>query len=328
MLRTPVALILFNRPEMTGRVMREIAKARPARLFLIGDGPRPHRPEDAEKCAAARAAAEDLVDWDCEVLTNYSESNLGCGRRPATGIDWLFEHAEQAIIFEDDCVPHPTFFPFCDELLERYEDDQRVFQIAGNKLQFGSRRGSNSYFFSVHNICNGGWATWRRAWRHYDYAVKLWPTLRSSSWLTNALGDDQRALQSWREKFDEAYEKSQEVDFWDYQWTFACWAQKGLTAIPNSQLLSNIGYGEEATHTTWAGDRWANLPTAAMTFPLRHPEEVYPHAEADRFFVKNILPVWPPRRSRLRQIVSSVTPPPVRKAISFLRSSGHARKVI
>src|SRR5262249_54066021 len=133
---TAVAVIVFNRPEVTARVVNEIARAQPSRLFVIADGPRDDRPGEAEKCAATREVIE-RVDWSCEVLKNYSDVNLGVGFRPATGIRWVFEHVDRALIFEDDCVPNQTFFRYCDELLEKYRDDERVMHISGDNWNFG-----------------------------------------------------------------------------------------------------------------------------------------------------------------------------------------------
>ena len=186
-LRTPVLIIIFNRPDTTRRVFAEIAKARPATLLIAADGPRVDRPEDLDRCAAARRVVEQ-VDWDCDVRAHYSDVNLGCGRGPATAITWAFEQVQEAIVVEDDCLPHPTFFRFCDELLERYREREQVMHICGNSLRWFSdddtrsaeRAGTTerlSYWFSWHNVCGGGWATWRRAWRHFDLEVKLWPEL-------------------------------------------------------------------------------------------------------------------------------------------------------
>jgi len=175
MLRTPVVLIIFNRPPTTERVFAEIAKARPQKLFVVADGPRPERSGEAEKCAAARAVI-DRVDWECEVLRNYAEVNLGCRQRPPTGISWVFEQVAEAIILKDDCVPHPTFFRFCEELLEKYREDERVMHISGSNFQPGYTRGPFSYYFSRFNPI-WGWASWRRAWQHYDLNMKLWAEL-------------------------------------------------------------------------------------------------------------------------------------------------------
>jgi hypothetical protein len=319
--QTPVALIIFNRPHTTERVFAEIAQAKPPKLFVIADGPRPDRLGEAEKCVATRAII-DRVDWECEVFKNYSEVNLGCGRRPATGISWVFEQVEEAIILEDDCVPHPTFFRFCEELLERYRDDERVMHIAGNNFQFGRRRTPFSYFLSWHNIC-WGWASWRRAWQHFDMGVKLWPPFRDTSWLLDIVGDA-RAAQYWQKVFDQAYASKGNVEYWDYQWTFTCWAQNGLSILPNTTLISNIGFGEGATHTKSSRDIRRNLPTTEMSFPLRHPPYVVRNREADQFFIEQVvLPRSPKQLSvyrKLRRKFSALIPDPIRKPISYLLS--------
>ena len=158
-----------------------------------------------EKCAAARDVIE-RVDWDCEVMKNYSDVNLGCGNRPASGISWVFEHVEDAIILEDDCVPHPSFFPFCAELLEKYRQDTRVMHIGRSYFLNDPIPASHSYYFSVFNIANGGWATWRRAWRYFDLQCKLWPILKDTRWIAH-LEDDDRAGRFWARQFEMAYRK-------------------------------------------------------------------------------------------------------------------------
>jgi hypothetical protein len=287
-----VALIIFNRPDLTGRVFAEIAKSKPSKLLVIADGPRPDRPDDVAKCAAARAII-DRVDWDCDVIKNYSDDNLGCGRRPATGITWVFEQVTSAIILEDDCVPHPSFFRFCDELLSKYERDERVVQISGNFHQFGYKRGQGSYFFSRWNVCAGGFATWRRAWRHFDMSISDWPRLRETSWLEHAAGE-RRAAEFWRPVFDQIHAAKGEIDIWDFQWVFACMVQNGLSIIPNTGLLSNLGFRPDGTHTR-KPSRWANLPVAEMTFPLRHPPYVMADAKADHHFTEHVLLKTDPR---------------------------------
>jgi hypothetical protein len=281
-LRTPVALIVFNRPDTTRRVLAEIAKAKPPQLLLIADGPRADHPEDEEKCAATRAVLE-AIDWDCEVLRNYAEVNLGCGRRPATGFEWVFQNVDEAILLEDDCVPHPTFFRFCDELLERYRDEKRVMMISGNNFQGGRKRTPHSYYFSRYTH-TWGWATWRRAWCHFDLEFKLWPQLRETGWLREVLGDE-RAAAFWRNAFDDLDNTS---DVWDYQWAFACWVQNGLAILPKSNLVTNIGWSADATHTRDPRNPSANLPVVPMEFPLSHPGYMAPEAAADRFTFEHI----------------------------------------
>ncbi|MEW6491011.1 MAG: glycosyltransferase family 2 protein, partial [Cyanobacteriota bacterium] len=164
-MKTPVVFIIFNRPDTTQKVFEAIRQAHPPLLFVIADGPRPNKPGEDQKCAATRAII-DQVDWDCEVLTNYSEINLGCERRVSSGLNWVFDTVEEAIILEDDCLPHPTFFSFCEELLDYYRNDQRVMVITGQNVQFGRKRTDYTYYFSRYNHC-WGWASWRRAWRSY-----------------------------------------------------------------------------------------------------------------------------------------------------------------
>jgi hypothetical protein len=285
-MRAPVALIIFNRPDVTSRVAETVAKARPSRVFVVADGPRPDRPGEAEKCTATRAVIE-RIDWPCEVVKRYSEVNLGCGRGPASGIGWVFEQTDRAIILEDDCLPHPTFFRYCDDLLELYGDDDTIMQIAGSNFQHDHKRGDASYFFSCFKIC-WGWATWRRAWKHMDMSMKLWPELRDTSWLINLVGNAE-AAQYWAVKFEDAWRAGGAIDYWDYQWLFATWVQNGLCTMPNVNLISNIGFSEDATHTTWKESKWANLPLEEMQFPLQHPSRILPDKEADDFFVQEVL---------------------------------------
>ena len=324
-MRAPVALIVFNRPDLTARVAKVVAKAAPPRLFVFADGPRADQPGDAEKCDATRAIIDQL-DWPCEVVKRYSDVNLGCGRGPATGLDWVFEQTERAIILEDDCLTHPSFFHYCDELLERYGDDERIMQIAGSNFQCGHKRGTASYFFSRFKIC-WGWATWRRAWRHMDMGVKLWPALRDTPWLADLVGDAQ-AAQHWAGKFESAHRAGGQIDYWDYQWLFATLAHDGLCVMPNVNLVSNIGFGEEAKHTKWTGSRWAKLPLEEMPFPLQHPPNVSRDVLADDFFIREVLlnDLSPTegavRRAlkRARQAYAATIPKPARTLLRNLRT--------
>jgi hypothetical protein len=303
-MHTPVALIIFNRPHHTARVFAEIAKARPERLFLIADGPRPDRPEDVQRCAAVRDIVA-RVDWPCQVERNFAERNLGCGRRPGSGISWVFEQVDAAMILEDDCVPDPTFFRFCEDLLEKYREDERVMNIGGTNWQCPPPRTESSYFFSIFNI-TWGWATWRRAWQYYDPAVRLWPEFRDTSWLLD-LVRDAHVAQMFAHAFECAYAAQGELDFWDYQWTFTCWAHHGLSILPTTALVENVGFGPEATHTTWMGDVRARLPKGTMGFPLRHPATMVPDRAADQYIIERVIlpqvrPQQPSILDRLRRL--------------------------
>ena len=279
-LKTPVAFIIFNRPETTKKVFAEIAKARPPRLLVIADGPRADHPDDAEKCAAVRAII-DGVDWDCEVLTNYSDVNLGCKRRVSSGLDWVFDTVDDAIVLEDDCLPHPTFFRFCEEMLEKYRDDERIAMISGNNFQFGRKRTGYSYYFSRYTHI-WGWASWRRAWENYDVDMKMWPEIRDGGWLEDLLRA-KRSVWYWKYKFENAYKGK--IDTWDYQWTFSCWIQNALTVIPNVNLVSNIGFDMNAVHTK-VKNKFAEMKIEPMSFPISHPYYILRDSKAD-FFVEN-----------------------------------------
>ena len=294
-LRTPVVFMIFNRPEMTKMVFEEIRKARPSKLLVIADGPRLDKPGEVQRCTAVRSIVES-IDWDCEVLKDYSEVNLGCGRRVASGLNWVCSIVEEAIILEDDCLPHPTFFLFCQESLERYRHDPRIMTISGNNFQFGKQRTDYSYYFSRH-FHMWGWATWRRVWQNYDFTMKLWPEVRDEKWLFDIFGSMQadfqdnqqpfnilggtRAAESWHRKFEGTY--TGEIDTWDYQFYFQCLVQNGLHVLPHVNLVSNIGFGPQAIHTKDSNSKFANVPIEAMSFPLNHPNFMIRNAWADEY---------------------------------------------
>ena len=191
-------------------------------------------------------------------------------------MDWICNTVEEAIILEDDCLPHPTFFRYCEELLEYYRDDQRVMHISGDNFQYGHKRTKDSYYFS-HYTHVWGWASWRRAWQNYDVEMKSWKTVKDGNWLADILKDRESILY-WENTFQSVYEGK--ADSWSNQWLFACWLQSGLSILPNVNLVSNIGFGIEATHTTKKG-KLASIPTEAMDFPLQHPLFIVRDTQAD-----------------------------------------------
>lgn len=315
-LTTPVAFFIFNRPDATERVFAEIARAKPRRLLVVADGPR--STSEAERCFAARAVIEQ-VDWDCEVLTNFSEVNLGCKRRVASGLDWVFDHCDEAIILEDDCLPHPTLFRYCAELLEKYRGDERVMMISGDS--FLGERDTNGYsYYFGYCFHIWGWATWRRAWRHYDVDMKLWPELKETAWLSDILVRED-LVNYWRNIFDKVFAGG--FDTWDYQWFYTCWSQHGLAIIPNVNLVRNIGFGEMATHTRDFVSTMADIPAAEIPFPLRHPQGMLRDREADILTVTRIWP-WVVERRGLYHILRRkwfcALPIPVQRSFIFLRA--------
>ncbi len=319
MLETPIAFFIFNRPDLTNRVFEEIASVKPVRLLVVADGPRSE--EETERCAAARAVI-NRIEWPCEVMVNFSDANLGCKRRLSSGLDWVFEHCKEAIILEDDCLPHPSFFRFCVELLEKYRHDERVMMVSGTNLQSGRRPSEYSYYFSRYGHV-WGWACWRRAWRYYDVDMALWPWLRRTSWLRKTLGDRPASVY-YRDIFDRVF--AGVIDTWDYQWIFTCWTRGGVSITPSVNLVSNIGFGGSAHHTKEADSVFARRPAGEMVFPLRHPPSAVPDMEADHLTFEQQIP----RKQRrligpLRRTVSAWLPAPVRMAITWLRGSHGSR---
>lgn len=276
MTNSPILLLIFNRPKTTAFVMEAIRAARPLRLYVAADGPR-DRPGEAERCGEARDIAT-AVDWPCAVKTLFRPQNLGLCEAVSSAITWFFESEEEGIILEDDCVPCSTFFRYCGELLERYRHDRRVMCISGDNLQRGRDVDQFSYYFSRCMHC-WGWATWRRAWALCDRNMELWPELREAGML-KAWSDGYAPFeQYWTKIFDSV--ASGAINSWAYRFLFSCWAQSGLTCLPRTNLVANVGFGSEATNTGDAGSWLSNMPVIDIDFPLRHPPFVYRNVEAD-----------------------------------------------
>ncbi len=285
-LKTPVALFVFKRPDTTRRVLDAIAKARPVRLLLVADGPRSDKPGEVEACRQVRDIVT-RVDWPCEVLKNFSESNLGCGERMISGLNWVFSLVEEAIILEDDCLPDLSFFSFCQELLEKYRGDSRIAYISGDDLVTRFREPNNSsyYFSRIGGIW--GWATWRSEWQRYDRRLEDWPELKRQRILSEVF-DMPKAAKFWTEIFDSMHEK-RGPDTWDYQWLYTNLKNNSLAIIPNVNLVTNLGFGNDATHTT-EGDSRFEIAATAMAFPLKHPSSFIPLRSLDRHRVQDMLP--------------------------------------
>jgi hypothetical protein len=277
-MRSPVLFLVFNRPEPTARVFEAIRAVKPPRLYVAADGPRKARAGEAERCALTRQVAT-AIDWECELKTLWREENLGCKQAVSRAIDWFFEHEEEGIILEDDCVPGASFFRFCDELLEYYRSDPRVGVITGDNFQFGRRYGPASYYFSRYTHI-WGWASWRRTWKHYDRDAKVWPGFRDNGGLERLLGSRRRAIRHLREALDRVHGGL--IDTWDYQLNLAVWAQGMVSVIPQCNLVRNIGFGDGATHTNSAS-KFADIAVEEMEFPLHHPTTFDTCAAADDY---------------------------------------------
>lgn len=269
----PVAMIVFNRPLPTARTFEAIRQARPRQLLVIADGPRPGNAGDAANCPEVRRIVS-AVDWPCDLQVNFAEVNLGLKERVNSGLSWVFDQVDRAIIIEDDCVPDPSFFPYCEELLERYRDDERVMSISGDNFQLGGSVFPHSYYYSRFMHC-WGWATWRRVWKLHDPSMPFWPELKQDGWLESFILDEGERGH-WHRMFDAVY--TGQVNTWDFQFCYTILRHHGLNILPAVNLVSNIGFGADATHTVQPSP-FENLPAQALPFPLTHP----PHMVRDFF---------------------------------------------
>ena len=278
---SPIAYVIFNRPRHTRKTFAAIRKEKPTKLFIIADGPRLGHSTDVERCREVREIVEH-IDWPCEVYRNYADTNLGLKRRVSSGLDWVFKQVDHAIVLEDDCLPHPDFFSFCEALLYRYANDERVWVITGNNFQNGQKRGTAAYYFSKFPHC-WGWATWKRAWRHYQGDLPFWPDWSSTKdWLLKLPDSVERKY--WSNIFDRA--KGGKFDSWAYPWLGCVWYHNGLTATPNVNLVTNIGFGSEATNTIVEAER-EGLPVSSLG-PMSHPFKVEQNIAADLYVFKHV----------------------------------------
>jgi hypothetical protein len=292
----PVLLTLFNRPDKTRAVMDNLRLIKPKRLFVAADGPRRNNPHDGEKCRLARQEATN-VDWDCDVKIRFLDDNIGCDPAVSSAIDWFFQEVEYGIILEDDCLVHPHFFTFCGELFDRYSDDQRIMQIA-SLSPYEARQHPYDYHFSRMFRCSGGWGTWRRAWKHFTSDMQRYSDADAQSFL-KAYYPDHAAYTQLYGKFLEF--KKGSFNNWDFQWNFACYAQNGLSIVPENNLMVNIGYDAEGTHTQKSDPVFGSLQSRPLQFPLRHPTFVYADSHPEKSLERKIFRSLP-LKSRCRYV--------------------------
>jgi hypothetical protein len=301
---TAVLFLVFNRPDETVRSFAAIRAARPSRLYVAADGARAARAGEAERCAEVRRIAT-AVDWPCEVHTLFRDDNLGCRRAVGGALDWFFDAEPEGIVLEDDCVAGPDWFRFAEAMLDRYRDDERIMCVSASHFHGDAHQPPASYFFSRYNHC-WGWASWRRAWRLYDPDMRDWPRLRSTAWLRQ-LGDGSTAFAHYWTRVFDAVAAQRGIDSWAYRWTFACWKQGALTVLPARNLVSNLGFTMESTHTGADSALKDATPLESLDFPLRHPAEVVRDRAADLWTDRHIY------RIGLRSLVRGMAVDAVRR---------------
>jgi hypothetical protein len=309
-----VLFLAFNRPELLERVVKNLSSGGKRKVFASIDGPREDHPGEAERCARVREIVE-AIDWASELQVKAERTNLGCGPAVSSAISWALSTEPEIIVVEDDTLPDPSFLLFCDELLERYRDDERVMQIAGTNWGATSGRyGGSSYAFTSFAPI-WGWATWRRAWELYDYTLDSWPRVKTSGLASGMAVSD---------RFRRLLERDWDLvraggGTWDHQWQYAVMRHHGLSVSPAANMVINIGQGANATQQRGESDRIvSSFKLQAIEFPLRHPPEVArsPSVESvfERVYWQKFGPLGRLYRSmtneRMRRVLRPVVPPP------------------
>jgi hypothetical protein len=280
---TPVVIVAFNRPDTVLRLINCLRPIKPKNIYLIVDGPRKERVDDYENCKKVISLLES-IEWPCNINRNYSPVNLGCRNRFNSGLDWVFSNVESAIILEDDCLPHPDFFPYCEELLDLYKNDGRLWMISGNNFQSENWRGDSSYYFSRYTHI-WGWATWRRAWIKNDQELTFWPSWQGTNdW--KSFWPSKNEASYWEEIMNATHAKR--IDTWDYAWMASMWKNFALAIVPNVNMISNIGFDDRATHTKDKNCNLSNLKTKPIG-TLVHPRNIYWDSYNDEYIFKNII---------------------------------------
>lgn len=265
MVETPILLITFNRPKHTALVLAEIKKQKPRNLYVFQDGPRANIPDDLAKCNEVRELINKEINWECKLNTQFETGNLGCGYGPVKAITWLFNNEEQGIILEDDCLPAIDFFRFCEEMLNIYSNDQRIWMISGmNRLEKWKPH-RQSHIFTRFGT-TWGWASYRRAWRYFDHNIDSWFSGNGKEKIKEIVG--QNVFKVYENDFNIHCTQERKKDVWDYQWHYARLYFSGLTIVPSVNLISNIGFGKEATHTGFYGESFARLRRFDLVHPL------------------------------------------------------------
>jgi hypothetical protein len=280
---TPILFLVFNRPDKTKVVFEAIRNIKPTKLFVAADGPRHNIADELEKCEKVRAIATS-IDWECELNTLFRDENLGCGKAVCESITWFFENVEEGIILEDDCLPDASFFSFCSILLNRYRMEKRIMHIGGTNLQFGTIRGNGDYYYSI--ICHvWGWATWRRAWNNYEFLLNNSKNI-SDDTFNEVFNFNQTFIKYYKDIFNKMC--NSEIDTWDYQWFYSIILHKGLSICPNVNLVKNLGFGEDATHTLYENE-WNTMNVARSINSFNQPSTIEIDFNADAFTIQEVM---------------------------------------
>lgn len=279
-INTPVLLIFFNREKEVMQVLNAIKKCAPKKMYIASDGGRTEK--EKRKVLQLRKKVKNNIDWDCQLECLFAENNLGCQWGPISAINWVFSKEERCIILEDDCIPDLSFFSYCDQLLERYKNDERIWMISGeNYLHDESMFEKSDYTFSGRTN-TWGWATWKRAWIKCDFNLCLWPKYKKENVLIHTYYmKNYDETEYMTKQLDNIYKKL-DRSIWDYQWRFHMIINNGLCIVPRKNMISNIGGGKYATHTKSVKSVFLNVSVERLNFPIRHPSCVTVNADFDK----------------------------------------------
>lgn len=282
MFNTPILLIIFNRPDKVKRLINSLRTIKPSTIFISADGPRDSVPNDKERCAEARLAISE-IDWPCTLHTNFHKKNTGADFGPEKAINWFFEHVEEGIILEDDCIPHPDFFNFAETMLSTYRKNDQIMMISGNNFQNGIKRSDGSYYFSKYPS-TWGWASWKRAWKYYDTKTSHYSDFIKKKKI-DTICQTSIEKKFWLKFFDQIH--NGKLEHWDVKWLFAIWNNGGISITPNVNLVQNIGFGKDATHTFNEKEKVMVVKTTALN-TIIHPTKIYINKEADAYLFKHV----------------------------------------
>lgn len=276
---TPVLLMVFNRPRTTKRVFEAIRKIKPARLYIAADGARNDAAGEKEIVESVREIVDIGIDWPCDVKKLYRKKNIGCGKAISEAISWFFENENKGIILEDDTLPESDFFRFCEDLLNKYENDERIMHISGCTFLPQSMTPKDSYYYSELPFI-WGWATWKRSWKHYSYSFDFEPSFNFDTFLRKKL-TSKKKYNYWKKPVIDIL--SGKMDTWDFQWTLTCWWKNGICIVPAKNLVKNIGFGEQGTHTNGSEAITQTQITENLHWPLSDPAEIKLNKTADDY---------------------------------------------
>jgi len=286
---TPILFLVFNRPDTTRLVFDKIRQLKPTQLFVAADGPRKDKFGESEFCSEVRQIATQ-IDWECELKILFREENLGCGKAVSEAITWFFDHVERGIILEDDCLPAESFFYYCTELLNKYKYDEKVMHIGGGNFQNGIKRGQGDYYYSsIPHIW--GWATWKRAWNKYDFTLNGYSD-KDCHEMLKKLYRKKHIIYYWVNIYNAMANRV--IDTWDYQWHYTLLRNNGMSITPNINLVSNIGFGINGTHTIEKNKLISELPTFEIS-KIKHPNKITVSLLADYYTYKYIYGITKPK---------------------------------